>query len=163
MYMRSSLQQWKTMLSSEQISFIQKLILMRYSLTSSAKKFLNLLNTSSSENVLNLLLTNQFTGAWTHYTDTVSGIRTDHMVESFQRISIEYAHSSINHTIYIGIRVRQQVMSPNFRFRLFNQCRRDTAFRTPTSIVRPCERIVKQRYLRQLCILTSVDSSNGGL
>ena len=35
------------------------------------------------------LLTNQFTGAWTHYTDTVSGMRTDHMVESFQRISIE--------------------------------------------------------------------------
>ena len=35
------------------------------------------------------LLTNQFTGAWTHYTDTVQGTRTDHMVESFQRISIE--------------------------------------------------------------------------
>ena len=36
-----------------------------------------------------MMLTNQFTGAWTHYTDTVSGTRTDHMVESFQRISIE--------------------------------------------------------------------------
>ena len=35
------------------------------------------------------MLTNQFTGAWTHYTDTVQGTRTDHMVESFQRISIE--------------------------------------------------------------------------
>ena len=35
------------------------------------------------------MLTNQFTGAWTHYTDTLSGTRTDHMVESFQRISIE--------------------------------------------------------------------------
>ena len=54
------------------------------------------------------MLTNQFTGAWTHYTDTVQGIRIDHMVGSFQRILIEYAHSSINHTIYIGIRVRQQ-------------------------------------------------------
>ena len=36
-----------------------------------------------------IVLTNQFTGAWTHYPDTVSGARTDHMVESFQRISIE--------------------------------------------------------------------------
>ena len=39
--------------------------------------------------LLLLLLTNQFTGAWTHYTDTVQGARTDHMVEGFQRISIE--------------------------------------------------------------------------
>ena len=30
-----------------------------------------------------------------------------------------------------------RLLSPNFPFRLFNQCRRDTAFQTPTSIVRP--------------------------
>ena len=35
------------------------------------------------------MLTNQFIGAWTHYIDTVRGTRTDHMVGSFQRISIE--------------------------------------------------------------------------
>ena len=35
------------------------------------------------------LLTNQFTGAWTHYTDTLQGTRTDHMMGSFQRILIE--------------------------------------------------------------------------
>ena len=62
------------------------------------------------------MLTNQFTGAWTHYTDTASGPWTDHMVESFQSISIEQAHSSINHTIYIGIRVRQQVTEPKLSF-----------------------------------------------
>ena len=55
------------------------------------------------------ILTNQFTGAWTHYTGTLRGTRTDHMVGYFQEISIESAHSSINHTIYIGIRVRQQL------------------------------------------------------
>ena len=41
------------------------------------------------------------------------------MVESFQRISIELAHSSINHTIYIGIRVRQH---PVLRLPLFLPC-----------------------------------------
>ena len=33
------------------------------------------------------------------------------MVGRFQKILIELAHSSINHTIYIGIRVRQHLAS----------------------------------------------------
>ena len=32
-----------------------------------------------------LLLTNQFTSAWTHYTDTTQGTRTDHTVGYFQK------------------------------------------------------------------------------
>ena len=36
-----------------------------------------------------LVLTNQFAGAWTCYTDTPKGIRTDHMVGYSQTISIE--------------------------------------------------------------------------
>ena len=32
------------------------------------------------------LLTNQFTGAWTHYTGTIQGPQTDHMVIYFQEI-----------------------------------------------------------------------------
>ena len=35
------------------------------------------------------LLTNQFTGAWTHYKGTPQGTQTDHIVGWFQRISIE--------------------------------------------------------------------------
>ena len=36
-----------------------------------------------------ILLTNQCTCAWTHYTGTIQGTRTDHMAGCFQRISIE--------------------------------------------------------------------------
>ena len=35
------------------------------------------------------LLTNQFTGAWTHYTGTLQDTRTDHVVGYFQEILIE--------------------------------------------------------------------------
>ena len=35
------------------------------------------------------MLTNQFTDAWTHYTCTLQGTQTDHMVGCFQTILIE--------------------------------------------------------------------------
>ena len=40
-------------------------------------------------NQINFMLSNQFTGAWTHYTGTPHGTQTDHMVGCFQGILIE--------------------------------------------------------------------------
>ena len=91
------------------------------------------------------VLTNKFTGAWTHYTDTVSGTWTDHwtdhMVENFQKILIELNKNKLTLLLIIlftlVLESDNRLLSPNFRFRLFNQCPRDTAFHMPTSIVRP--------------------------
>ena len=43
-----------------------------------------------------VLLTNQFTGAWTHYTDTVQGIRTDNIICSQLGVCVSSLHIRVH-------------------------------------------------------------------